>query len=307
MSGEQRTLIVNYHYCVSEEESPYLASTAVAPADFTRQVSQLARLQVDRGIAPLVTFDDGTRDVWRNAVPVLARHGVRSILFFCSLPLLERRMLNVTKIHLLQAKLGLREFRARFMSALQALELPYELDDPARFHLGRIYRYDTEEVRDFKLLLNVRLPYPIVTQLLDALFDPEFGSQAEAVQSIYMSEDEIRRARDAGAQIGLHTHSHFMLGRLESAEQEAEVTTCHGYFAKLLGLESFDLSYPYGVPGTWNDDTKVILSRQGIPRAFTLGRQIHDASREHDSFEIPRYDVNDIFELSGSFRSEVLG
>ena len=300
------TLIVNYHYCIGVEENPYLARTAVSPAAFIRQVEQLAHLQDDKGVAPLVTFDDGTRDVWRNAVPVLKRHGVPFILFFCTLPLIERRLLNVTKIHLLQAKLGLEMFRTRFMHALELTTQPYELDSPERFNLGRIYRYDTDEVRQFKLLLNVKLPYPLVTQLLDALFEPEFGPQADAVQSIYMSVDEIQRARDSGAQIGLHTHSHFMLGRLDPVLQEVEISTCHNYLADLLGQQGFDLSYPYGVPGTWNDHTKKIMSRRGIPRAYTLGRQIHDPNYcSHDSFEIPRYDVNDVFESGGLLKSEL--
>jgi peptidoglycan/xylan/chitin deacetylase (PgdA/CDA1 family) len=301
----QRTLIVNYHYCVSADESPYLARTAVSPADFARQADRMARLPDERDILPLVTFDDGTKDVWRNAVPVLARFGVPSILFLCSLPLAENRLLNVTKVHLLQAKLGFSQFRARFMDALAAVKEPFELDEPSRFGLGRIYRYDSDNVREFKLLLNVRLPYRIVTQLLDALFEPEFGPQAEAVRSIYMSADEIHRARDLGIRIGLHTHSHFMLGRLAPAEQVAEIRNCQDYLANLLGDPVNELSYPYGVPGTWNRETKSIVSSHGISRAYTLGRQIFDGVQAYDPLEIPRYDVNDVYAGDNSFKQEL--
>ncbi len=298
----QCTLIVNYHYCLSADENPYLARTAVSPANFAVQANRLARLPEEQNIVPLVTFDDGTKDVWRNAVPVLARWRVPSILFLCSLPLAENRLLNVTKIHLLQAKLGFSQFRARFMDALSAVKEPYELDEPSRFGLGRIYRYDSDDVREFKLLLNVRLPYPIVTQLLDALFEPEFGPQADAVGSIYMSADEIQRARDLGIRIGLHTHSHFMLGRLAPVEQEAEIRNCQDYLANLLGDPLNELSYPYGVPGTWNRETKSILSSHGISRAYTLGRQIFDEVEAYDYLEIPRYDVNDVYAADNSFK-----
>jgi hypothetical protein len=301
------TLVINYHYCVGEKESPFLACTAVAPVLFARQMEQLARLQEERGIAPLVTFDDGTRDIWLNAVPALVRNGVPFILFVCSLPLAERRLLNVTKIHFLQSKLGLSVFQDRFMAALYALGQTYEMDDPARFHLGRIYRYDTEEVREFKMLLNVRLPYPLVTQVLDTLFVAEFGGQAQVARHLYMSEEEILRARDAGARIGLHTHSHFMLGRLDAAWQEFEIVTCRQYFADVLAQEKFDLSYPYGVPGTWNDDTKTILESANIAKAYTLGRRIHDENSAYDPYEIPRFDVNDVFTRDGVLKQEVLG
>lgn len=296
------TVIVNHHYCVDETENPYLARTAVAPARFAEQVMQLENLKAEHGIEPLVTFDDGTRDIWRNAIPVLAQHNVPSILFCCSLPLLQRRLLNVTKIHLLQAKLGLSVFRAKFMAALQTVEKTYELEEPERLGLGRIFRYDTEEVREFKLLLNVRLPYLLVTELLDTLFEPEFGPQDAAVKSIYMSADEIKQVRDTGVRIGLHTHSHFMLGRLTASEQEKEIVECLMFFRELLGEDTFDLSYPHGVSGTWNSDTKIIMSRHKIQRAYTLGRQIYNPSVHYDEFEIPRYDVNDVFERNGILR-----
>jgi hypothetical protein len=182
---------------------------------------------------------------------------------------------------------------------------PYDLDDPECFNLGRIYRYDTEEVRNFKLLLNVRLPYAIVTRLLDALFEPEFGPQADAVRSIYMSAEEIQRARDLGIRIGLHTHSHFMLGRLAPAEQLAEIRNCQDHLANLLGNPLSELSYPYGVPGTWNGSTKMILDERGVSRAYTLGRRIVDSELLLGDLEIPRYDVNDVFARDNTFKPEL--
>ena len=306
-ADNHRALIVNYHYCVSEEENPYLARTAVSPNNFSQQVAQLACLSEEYGVTPLITFDDGTSDIWRNAVPVLKRHDVPALLFFCSLPLTEKRLLNVTKIHLLQAKLGLDKFRSRFMAAWQSVERHHDLDDPKRFNLGPIYRYDIDEVRAFKLLLNVQVPYSVVTQILDDLVEAEFGPQEELVRFIYMSDDEILRARDAGMQIGLHTHSHFMLGRLDALEQEEEISACHDYFSHLLGPGDYQLSYPYGVLGTWNADTKVILGRRHIRQAYTLGRRLHDMSQPYDPHEIPRYDVNDVFGRDGVIKAALVG
>lgn len=301
--SESRTLIINYHYCLSEAENPYLARTAVSSADFAIQVAQMTRMREEHGVTPLVTFDDGTDDVWRNAVPVLVRHDIPFILFICSAPLLEGRLLNVTKIHLLQAKLGIDVFRSLFLEALRTLGQPYELDDPRRINLGRIYRYDSDDVRQFKMLLNVNLPYPIVTRLLDELFETAFGSQAEVAKNIYMSATDVIRAHDAGARIGLHSHNHYMLSRLSVDEQENEIATCSQYFSNLLGYTVDEFSYPYGIQGTWNADTKSILSRHGISQAYTLGRQIHDQDTHADVYEIPRYDVNDVFDRAGKLQS----
>ena len=55
----------------------------------------------------VVTFDDGFKDVAEYALPLLQRWRVPATVYCCSAPLLERAVLNVHRVHLLQAKLGL--------------------------------------------------------------------------------------------------------------------------------------------------------------------------------------------------------
>ena len=38
----QKKLIVNYHYCVSEEQNPYLAPTSIKPDVFRKHLDQLS-------------------------------------------------------------------------------------------------------------------------------------------------------------------------------------------------------------------------------------------------------------------------
>jgi peptidoglycan/xylan/chitin deacetylase (PgdA/CDA1 family) len=288
-------IVVNYHYCLDSSENPYLAKTAVSPRNFDSQIKQLSLLRERKGIDSYVTFDDGASGIWRNALPVLTRHEMPSTLFICTKPLLERRVLNVTKIHLLQAKLGLEMFRSRFMSSLDLVKEKYELDDPESIGLEQTNRYDAPEVKEFKVLLNAKLPYRIVTERLDLIFESEFGPQENAVKALYMSPDEICRARDLGVTIGLHSHSHPIMSRLESNEQEYEIKTCRDYLSDILGDQMMSFSYPSGVRGAWTNETKKILTSKGITNAYTLGRTLYDPSDLFDPLEIPRYDVNDVF------------
>lgn len=290
-------LVVNYHYCTTEEERPSLARTAVLPERFARQMATLKA----SGKPCLVTFDDGTRDVFENALPVLVRLGLPAVFFCCTKPLVEKKFLNVTKTHMLQGKMGFEAFRESFLSRIGSVP-EAEMDDPERLGLGTIYRYDQEETRRFKLLLNVRLPYPLVTSVLDGLFEEQFGSQEKAVDSVYMSAEEIKLCRDKGVTIGVHTHSHFMLSRLSAAEQEREIALPADFFADLLGERPDVFSYPFGVAGTWNDETKKILARLGFAKAYTLGRRLYDPAAQTDSFEIPRFDVNDVFDKDDSLK-----
>lgn len=290
------TLIVNYHYCITPQENPWLARTAVAPMRFAEQLAQLER----SGSDILVTFDDGTRDVFMNALPYLAKlKNTRAILFCCSQPLVERRVLNVTKIHLLQGKLGFTVFKQRFLAALDSVPDEYDLDDPKRIGLGHMYRYDDEGTRNFKLLLNVRLPPSVLTTVLDALFQAEFGDQGSWAEALYMSIDQLKQCQDRGVTIGIHTHSHTMLSRLDDRAQQYEIETPAAFFREQLGTAIDALSYPFGVMGTWNDATKQALRRCNVRRAYTLGRRRYGLYPSEDPLEIPRFDVNDVFNADG--------
>jgi len=308
MSGPSAGIlqIVNYHYCQPASNGVFSGVKGVRPTQFAWQAAAMKRdfhpvgpSVLDEGSFDdrmiLVTVDDGTRDIYEHALPILRAHGIPAILFCCSQPLEEGRVLDVQKIHLLQARWGLNRFRRAFMAAVKDEEPNPSLEDPARLGLDRLYRYDDPETRDFKILLNVQLPYSVLRPVLDRLFEAEFGDQSEVVRHIYMSRDEILRARDMGFTIGLHTHSHAMLSRLDRSEQELEIARCASFFETILGSPVPMLSYPFGISGTFDQTTKEVLRSNGMVWAFTLGRRSVTRSDIADPFEVPRFDVNDVF------------
>lgn len=254
----------------------------------------------------LITFDDGCQDIFDGALPLLRRHGAPAIIFCCSQPYLEHRVLNVQKTHLLNGRWGWDRFQKKFQAALESIKEPWEMEDSRHLCLARMYRYDSDDAAQFKRQLNVELPYRIVDKVLDLLFEAEFGPQADAVRKLYLSPDAIRRCADAGIAIGLHTHSHRMLSRLSSADQARELDLSMAYFREEFGLEITTLSYPYGIKGSWNQHTKTLAAENGITIGLTLGRQVYDPEIHQDHFEIPRYDVNDVFDQWGSLKSDLL-
>ena len=304
--AEDGIVIVNYHYCHPKQGDIFSGVHGILPEDLARQAAafgehfepigpdRLATARDEQGPRLLVTADDGTRDIFQYALPIWRAASIPAILFCCSRPLLEGRVLDMQKIHFLQARLGRDPFRRSFLNALDALAPNTLLEDPDRLGLAFMYRYDDEETRRFKFLLNTELPYDILEALLDSMFEREFGSQQEAVRHIYMSRDQILRAQDMGFVIGLHTHAHRMLSRLTPEAQRAEIGQCATFFEDLLGEPVQLLSYPYGVRGTYNATTKTILREHRIETAFSLGRAVFAPDAIHDSLEIPRFDVNDI-------------
>lgn len=315
MPPPSQILGINYHYCAPigralpgfngvtpELLDKQLASVSAACRSFPLEALPLSLSPDAGGTGCLISFDDGMRDVVEHALPVVNRYGFPVMLFCCAMPYEEGRVLNVQKSHLLQGRWGWPGFRTRFMTVLADDPEGGGREDSSALGLDRMYRYDDAETGAFKRLLNVELPYSVVDRVLDRLFEAEFGSQREAVEHLYMSLDDIRRCSDKGVSIGLHTYSHCMLSRLSPAGQAEEMDASLSLFRDRLGLNIDALSYPYGIKGSWNVDTKVLASERGLRTGYTLGRVKYRPETHPDPMEIPRFDVNDVFGPDGALK-----
>lgn len=313
-----QVLNINYHYCAPtghalpgfkgvtpEMLDRQLASVSAKCRSFRLIDLPLRQSAEADGTGCLISFDDGMRDVMEYALPIVRRYGLPVLLFCCALPYEEGRVLNVQKSHLLQGRWGWLGFREKCLAALADDPEGDAREDAGVLGLDRMYRYDDGETAAFKRLLNVELPYPVVNRVLDRLFEAEFGPQQEAVKALYMPLDEIRRCADAGIGIGLHSYSHCMLSRLSGDAQAAEMDGSLALFRDELGLEIDTLSYPYGINGSWNADTKELAAQRGLRTGYTLGRMVYKFETHPDPMEIPRFDVNDVFASDGSVKIQL--
>jgi peptidoglycan/xylan/chitin deacetylase (PgdA/CDA1 family) len=88
--------VLTYHHVGPRRRGARLKGLYVSPQLFARQLAELraARFQsADLAAAPpvrnesrqiVLTFDDGFRDVFEHALPVMTRHGFRAIVFLVS-------------------------------------------------------------------------------------------------------------------------------------------------------------------------------------------------------------------------------
>jgi hypothetical protein len=211
----------------------------------------------------------------------------------------ERRLLDVHRVHLLQARLGPEPFRAAFHRAVD--EHPgLRIEPTQNLHLENLYPYDDDATRQFKRLLNFDVPYPTVRTILGEIFEQSLGGEREFVEHLYLSSDDVRRCQDAGMEIGIHGDRHLTLSRLTEQEQRAEIEQAAAYFSQTFGLDQLHFSYPYGAVGTWNDATKSILESLGFASAVTKIRTIVKPSDLAARWEIPRYDCRDVFDAEGN-------
>ena len=130
-SESSRAVAVNYHYVRSASPGRFRLRAHERVTRFAEQVASLAErfdllrcrdlFGADRGGGRprvLITFDDGARDVFEHALPVLERHGATATVFVCSTPYTEGRLLQVAKVEYLISELGLEAFRRAFYAEL---------------------------------------------------------------------------------------------------------------------------------------------------------------------------------------------
>jgi hypothetical protein len=215
---------------------------------------------------------------------------VPATVYCCSAPLIERSVLNVHRVHLLQATLGTAAFRQAF-EELIASRPPVALEPLAHPGLQGLYPYDDEATRRFKRLLNFDLPYAELDVVLKLLFERFVGDDAPIAERLYMSEDDLRRCQDAGLEIGVHGHSHRVLSRLSEDEQQTELGTCAELLRRVCGVAEVHASYPYGIDGSWNEATRRVTASLGFASATTKVRAITKPADLKGRWELPRYDV----------------
>jgi hypothetical protein len=208
-------------------------------------------------------------------------------------------VLNVHRVHLLQAKLGLHVFRQAF-EELVTSRPPVAIEPLTHPGLLGLYPYDDEPTRRFKRLLNFDLPYAELDVVLKMLFERFIGDDAPVAEKLYMSEADLRRCQDVGLEVGVHGHSHRVLSRLSEEEQRVELGTCADLLRRVCGLAEVHASYPYGIDGSWNEATTSVAAALGIASATTKVRAIVKPADLRGRWELPRYDVRDVFDASGA-------
>ena len=254
----------------------------------------------------VVTFDDGFKDVVEHALPVLQRWRVPATVYCCSAPLLERAVLNVHRVHLLQATLGLDRFREAFEELL-ASRPPVALEPSTHPGLLGLYPYDDEATRRFKRLLNFELPYreldPVLRTLFERFIGAGRGSRPEAV-SVGVGSAAVpgRRSRDRRARPQPSGAQPADRGRAASRARHVRGLPARGLRADRASTRRIrTASTEAGTrpPSAWR------------PRSGWRARPPRSARSPSPSdlrgrWELPRFDVRDVFDASGTLVADRL-
>jgi hypothetical protein len=224
-------LAINFHYIQPEGRYPYPGIYPTPEEQLDHQLRELSRsFEFIRGDdlalaaageahlpdrACLITFDDGLKEQFAAAAPILERHNVSGVFFVCTQPLLERVGLTVHKMHRLRATRPPEKFLEQVLNTTKEMGLHLDLDQVDAEAANEQYLYDDETTKRIKFLLNHILPFESYRDLIDRMFSREMD-EIEFCREMYMDRDEIRALSSAHT-IGSHSHYHCPWAALSSS------------------------------------------------------------------------------------------
>jgi peptidoglycan/xylan/chitin deacetylase (PgdA/CDA1 family) len=302
--------IVMYHFVRPLAGSRWPRIKGLEQAQFSEQVDFLCRhyalvrlsdlVEAAAGGSPLpdraavLTFDDGYADHHTYAMPILRAAGVTGTFFPPSCAVLERKMLDVNKVHFILAAV---KDPTPLVSAIDDLvdeaRATYPLDSPEAYR-KRFWapdRFDPAEVIYFKRMLQLALPEDLRSRLATQLFR-RFVSEDEAgfADELYLSVDQLTEMKDAGMEIGSHGHAHYWLNSLEPSAQAQDIDRSLDMLEAVgQSRHSFLFCYPYGA---YNEHTLGLLRDRQCAAAVTT--RVDLLRPDDDILELPRLDTNDL-------------
>lgn len=275
-SGGRRINIVSYHRVVQDftgELQRSIPGLLISQETFRRHLEEahaagfefaslgdavdvMSGRKVAKKDLFVVTFDDGYRDVYRYAFPVLQQMGVPAIQYLPTHFVGTPRRFNHDRLFHLIGMAQKRKFRPVY-EALPA---------PAAVLLEPIFNGRQTASAALDDFIGV-YPSRVLTEVIDAL-ETQLGGDAELVpeQGDVMSWDEVREMSRAGFDFGAHTLGHTVLTLEDPGSAEREIVESQRRIEAELGKPCVDFAY---CNGWYSDEIVQILARNGFRSAVT--------------------------------------
>lgn len=292
---ERQVAIIAYHRVGGVADYPW-SLIPVSPQDFDRQVRYLRRTyriisleELSNSLGNLkalppktavITFDDGYRDVYLNAFPVLKNYDIPATVFLTTGNIGTCNLFWWDKVGYVIWKTGL--------DALDLGELGiYHLKSAGgRLQASRIIEKKLKNMPDEKR-----------SEWIEALVRRSgVDIPTKLGKELILSWDDVKEMSRNGFSFGAHTVNHPILTRLPLEAARREIIESKMKIEAELDQEVDTFCYPNGEPGDFNGDIQEILKSSGFRCAVTL-KPLAFISSEARPFALPRITGASSYEL----------
>ncbi len=275
---KNRVLILTYHGVLKNGSDSYINRNCVSAEMFEQQMRWLKRhytimplgdiVEALRRGEPLpeytaaITFDDGFRNNFTVAYPILVRYNIPATIFLIT------DMTDQPGARLWTDHVDAIIFRAnvrRLQLQMNGTLAEFDISSPQ----AKIQASD--RIRGFLKTLNPQERDRHILSLerqidreIDLLEDEESRERYE-----FLSWDEVRLMAEHQIEFGSHTRSHAIIAHLSPAELENELLVSKRRIEEQLGKPCRLFSYPNGTPRDFSVRDQKVLQQAGYTAAVS--------------------------------------
>lgn len=212
-------------------------------------------LATPRGRYGLITFDDGYRDNYDVAFPILKAAGVPAT-FFITTGFIDTPCIAWWD----EIAWMVRTSQRNSIELVGWIPNPLSFDEPDREQAVRTL------LRAYKAM-----PADSTASFLDAIAGATESGRYGATEgeSPWMNWEMLREMHLAGMTVGGHTVTHPILARASRERQRAEIMGCSKRLAEEIGEPMRYFSYPVGGHEAFDSVTRELLREAGVQIAFS--------------------------------------
>lgn len=214
-----------------------------------------------------ITFDDGYKDNYTNALPILQKHNLTATFFVSTGFLDGGTMWND--------------------SIIEAFRNTEKADlDLRAFNFGQYSLIEGKQ----RVLADVieKIKFLSFSDRLHAVDELKKQLNVEDPVSLMMTIEELQKLSSSGMDIGGHTVRHPILSRLNFDDAKKEIILGKKKLEEILGYEITSFAYPNGKPGRDYAKENVDIVRQaGFKIAVSTARGV--ATPSSDVYQLPRF------------------
>lgn len=270
-------------YITDFEEQIRLLQSSYNVISLTQLVTLLLENKI-RGNEVVITFDDGYKNNYENAFPILQKYNVPAIVFLATDYIANDKWLWVDKIEWIIDK------TSTLKLSIDTLKKEYAIDSPQQ---------KKQALATIKATLKAGHPN-LSNQVIKELHDktglpeiPPFGDFA------YLSWHEIAEMSKAGIEFGAHTKSHPILSKIPIEDARDEILSSKQIIEKMINKPIEHFCYPNGKIADINDAIKAFCQTHFLSSVSTERGYISRSS--FDLFALKRvgisYDIS-IYDFS---------
>lgn len=255
--NRKRLIIIYYHRVIKKEDLVNITSKNLCVdtksfenqmrflSQFNNPISEKEIILVIEGKSKIpkysvwVTFDDGFKDNYLYAYPILKKYKIPATFF------LTTGFINKQAI-------PCEDYIEKAIRISNLKEINFNFNKKEyKFSL------DTEEHKNNtieSLLTGMKDKNTSKDRYLKELIKA-FGIQVGDVADLFMSWNEIKELSDNGFSIGAHTVNHKILSALSEQEVTKEISESKNEIEKKVGVNVFSFAYPRGKGTDFDDET----------------------------------------------------